>query len=104
MLRNISSVPTKREVLLLAIIFTFFVWAFSGDQRPLSFDLITAFLPKQDLFNEEIPVEDWRTRLSWSSESDVPPQTNIVLHAPGMGLRPDVWSNLARGRFRMDRI
>ncbi|KIM64039.1 hypothetical protein SCLCIDRAFT_116178 [Scleroderma citrinum Foug A] len=83
MLRNISSVPTKREVLLLAIIFTFFVWAFSGDQRPLSIGLITAFLPKQDLFNEEIPVEDWRTRLSWSSESDVPPQTNIVLHAPG---------------------
>lgn len=83
MLRNISSVPTKREFLLLAIILTFFIWVSSGVQIPLSIGLITGLFLKQEQLSEEIVVEHWRTQLSWSSESDVLPQTNIDLHAPG---------------------
>ncbi|KAL4071258.1 hypothetical protein V8B97DRAFT_1871259 [Scleroderma yunnanense] len=85
MLKHISSVPTKRELLLLVVLLASFIW-FSSDfgiQRSLSAGLIPGLLVKQDVFHEELVAEDWRTRLSWSSESDVLPQTKVVLHTPG---------------------
>lgn len=102
MLINISSVSTIREFFLLAIVLSIFIWIFN--HHSLSTDLIIGELLKQGQFDEEVVVEDWRTSLSWSSGSDtILPQTTIVLHAPGMGLRP-IWLNLLQGCFRMDCI
>ena len=82
-------IPTKRETLLILILSACFILLFShvGIQGSLSAGLIANTIIKQHLFDEDLDTtgEPWRTRVSWTSQWDAQiPQTNIVVHAPGM--------------------
>lgn len=91
---TLASVPVKRKTLLVLALLASFILLLSniGIQGSLSAGFIANAILKQHRFDEGLDGtgEAWRTRVSWSSEWDLPiPQTNIVVHAPGTVFHSD---------------
>ncbi|KAL4064269.1 hypothetical protein V8B97DRAFT_1875995 [Scleroderma yunnanense] len=83
-----SSLPTKRETLLVLILLACFTVLFSdvGIRESLSISFIPGMTLKQHPFDKDLDRarEPWRTHISWTSEGGLwLPQTSIVIHAPG---------------------
>ncbi|KAG1716205.1 hypothetical protein ID866_945 [Astraeus odoratus] len=89
MLKISSSMPAKREALLLGLLLASLLWISSNHfdiRRSWSTDTLESDFVGVDSGDKDILTADreqWRTHLSWSANANSIPQTNVVDHAPG---------------------
>jgi len=89
MLKFVSSMSSKREGILLALLLVSLLWI-SGTNFGLRESRSASLI--QDGFLEVVGEdkdkpddrEQWRAHLSWYSKEKRIPQTNVIHHAPGM--------------------
>lgn len=111
MLKFMSSMSSKREGILLALLLVSLVWISGtnfGIRESRSASLIQdGFLEVADEGKVKLADdhEQWRAHMSWHAKEKRIPQTNVLHHAPGMArLFGNGMNFLYLRYYRMDNI